>query len=36
MNPNDEEQVHLDDFVEYVQGQTIPRLPETRMGQKLK
>ena len=36
MNTSQEEQVPLDDFVDYTQEYTIPRLPETKIGQKLK
>ena len=36
MNLETEVHVPLDDFVEYVQEQAIPRLPETKMGIKLK
>ena len=36
MNLETEVQVPLDDFVEYVPEQAILRLPETKMGIKLK
>lgn len=36
MNPDQEEAVPLDDFVEYVDEISIPRQPVTKMGQKLK
>lgn len=36
MNTDKEKQVPLDDFVEYIEDSTVPRLPETKMGHKLK
>jgi hypothetical protein len=37
MNPRGEEQpVPLNDFVDYIEDLSIPRLPETKMGRKLK
>jgi hypothetical protein len=36
MNNDNDEQVQLDDFVEYVNEQTITRLPDTLVGNKLK
>lgn len=35
MNIEHDEQVQLDDFVEYLMEQTISRLPDTIMGRKL-
>lgn len=36
MNRDDEQVVPLDDFIEYMEDSTIPRLTETKMGRKLK
>ena len=36
MNNDNDEQVHIDDFVEYVNEQTITRLPDTLMGKNFK
>jgi hypothetical protein len=36
MNPDEEQVVPLDDFIEYQDDPTIPRLTETKMGRKLK